>query len=171
MKNAILVVSFVVVLCFALSYQMQATQGMTEQDVKVLVDKGMKIYNTGDVALIPEVYAPEVVLHVSGSTENIIGHEGIKNWVEFVRKAYPDFKIIADETIVKGDKAVTVWTMTGTNTGPRGTVPPTGKKYSIKAISFSYMKDGKVVKEMTVYNVLDMMMQLGYTVNPPEAAK
>jgi len=171
MKNSILVVSFVVVLCFALNYQVQATQGITEQDAKVLVDKALKIYNTGDVALIPEVYAPEYVLHVSGSAEDIVGHEGIKNWVEFVLKAYPDFKIIADETIVKGDIGATVWTMTGTNTGPRGTLPPTGKKFSIKAISFSHMKDGKVVKEMTVYNVLDMMTQLGYKIAPPQPAK
>src|SRR4030043_1842820 len=93
MKNSILVVSFVVVLCFALNYQVQATQGITEQDAKVLVDKALKIYNTGDVALIPEVYAPEYVLHVSGSAEDIVGRAGIKNWVEFVLKAYPDFNI------------------------------------------------------------------------------
>jgi steroid delta-isomerase-like uncharacterized protein len=171
MKNSILVVSFVVVLCFALNYQVQATQGITEQDVKVLVDKALKIYNTGDVALIPEVFAPEVVSHVSGNPEDIIGHEGIKKWVEFVRTSYPDFNLTADETIVKGDIAATVWTMTGTNTGPRGTLPPTGKKFSIKAISFSHMKNGKVVKEMTVYNVLDMMTQLGYKIAPPQPAK
>jgi steroid delta-isomerase-like uncharacterized protein len=171
MKNSILVVSLVVLLCFGLSYKLQAAQGITEQDAKVLVDKALKIYNTGDVALIPEVYAPEMVLHASGSAEDIVGHEGIKNWVEFVRKAYPDFNITADEIIVKGDIGATVLTMTGTNTGPRGTVPPTGKKFRITAISFSHMKNGKIVKEMTVYNVLDMMTQLGYKITPPQPAK
>ncbi|MGB7296081.1 MAG: ester cyclase, partial [Candidatus Aminicenantales bacterium] len=164
MKNSILVVSLVVLLCFGLSYKVQAKQEMTEQDVKVLVDKGMKIYNTGDMALIPELYAPEVVLHVSGNPEDIIGHEGIKKWVEFVRTSYPDFTLTPDETIVKGDKAVTIWTMAGTNTGSRGALPPTGKKFRVKAISFSHMKNGKVVKEITVYDMLELMTQLGYTV-------
>ena len=171
MKNLILVVSLVVLLCFGLSYKVQAKQEMTEQDVKVLVDKGMKIYNTGDMALIPEVYAPEVVYHVSGNPGDIIGHDGIKKWVEFVRIAYPDFSLTPDETIVQGDNVVTIWTMAGTNTGPRGTVPPTGKKYRVKAISFSYMKDGKVVKQITVYDALELMTQLGYILSPPQPAK
>lgn len=171
MKNTILVVSLFLVLCFALNFQVQAKQGITEQDAKVLVDKVLKIYNNGDVALIPEAYAPEIVLHVSGSAEKIIGHEGYKNWVEFVRTAYPDFNMTIDEIFIKGDKVATVFTMTGTNTGPRGTVPPTGKKFRLQGMSFAYMKNGKTVKEISVYNVLDMMTQLGYKFGPPEVAK
>jgi len=171
MKNSILVVSLVVVLCFALNCQVQATQGITEQQAKVLVDKAMKIYNAGDMALIPEVYAPEIVLHASGSAEKIVGHEGYKKWVEFVRTAYPDFHMTADEIVVQGDKVATVFTMTGTNTGPRGTMPPTGKKFRLQGVSVAYSKNGKTVKEISVYNLLDMMMQLGYKLSAPEAAK
>jgi hypothetical protein len=34
-------------------------------------------------------------------------------------------------------------------------------------MSIDYLKDGKLVKEVVVNNVLDMMMQMGFTLNPP----
>ena len=171
MKNSILGVSFVVVLCFALNCQVQATQGITEQDAKVLFDRVLKIYNTGDVALIAEVYAPEVVAHASAFPGDIIGHEGIKNWVESSRIQFPDMNLTFDETFVIADKMVTIWTLTGTNTGPILESPPTGKKIRITGLSVDYVKNGKVVKEITVYNVLDMMTQLGFELNPPKTKK
>ena len=171
MKSFVVVVSLGVVLCFALAFQGQAAQGLTKQEAKVQVDKVMKIYNTGEMALIPGVYAPEIVLSVSGSPEKIVGHEGLKKWIEFVRAAYPDFHMTVDEIIVEGDKVATVYTMTGTNTGSRGPLPPTGKGFRVKGIGFAYLKNGKTVKEISVYNTLDLMTQLGYTLSLPLAAK
>jgi hypothetical protein len=36
-------------------------------------------------------------------------------------------------------------------------------------MSIDYLKDGKFVKEIVVMNVLEMMMQLGFTLAPPQA--
>ncbi len=175
MKNPLLVVSLVVLLCFSLSCKVQAEQGITEENAKVLTGGVLKIFNEGNMALIAEVFAPEVVVHTSTFPQDLVGHEGIKNWVEFSRMTFPDLNMTFDETIVKGNKIVTIWTLTGTNTGPMsmpsGTVPPSGKKVHITGISVSNVQNGKIVKEIVVYNVLEMMMQMGFTLSPPKAGK
>ncbi|TFG73814.1 MAG: hypothetical protein E4H23_12990 [Chrysiogenales bacterium] len=85
----------------------------------------------------------------------------------------PDLVMAFPEVVVQGDKIVTVWTMTGTQTGPMvmpgGTLPPTGRKVSITGLSIDYLKDGKMAKEVVIFNALDMLMPLGFTLAPPQA--
>jgi steroid delta-isomerase-like uncharacterized protein len=171
MKNSILVVSLVVLLCLGFSYKVQAAQGITEEDAKVLGEKMLKIFNKGDLALIAEVFAPEAVVRNSAFSAEIIGHEAIKNFVESTRVSFPDLNIAVDDSIIQGDKMASLWTLTGTNTGPIGTLPPTGKKVHYTGISVAYVKNGKVVKQIAVNNMLETLTQLGYTLNPPKAAK
>ena len=73
---------------------------------------------------------------------------------------------------MKKTKIATVWTLTGTQTGPmvmpNGTLPPSGRKVNITGLAIDYLKDGKFVKEVVVFNLLDMLMQLGFTLAPPQ---
>jgi len=38
-------------------------------------------------------------------------------------------------------------------------------------ISITKEENGKIVEEWVIYNVLDMMMQLGFTLVPPQVEK
>jgi len=173
MKKTILVVSLVILLCFALSCKKQPEQGITEEEAKTLMDGALKIFNEGDMSLIAGIYAPEVIAHTSTFPEDLIGHEGIKKWVESSRAIFPDLNMTFDESIIKGNKIVTVWTLSGTNTGPvsmpSGTLPPTGKKVRVTGLAIDDVQNGKIVKETVVYNVLELMMQMGFTLTPPKA--
>lgn len=124
------------------------------------------------MTLIAEVYSPEVVVNTSSTPIAYTGHEGVKTWVETTRRAYPDMKMTFDEIVAEGDKIATVWTLTGTNTGtlkmPAGELPPTGNKVQIKGLAIDYVQNGKLVKEIVVFDVLAMMMQMGFTLNPPQ---
>ena len=159
-----------VLLCFAISCQQKVEDGITEEEVKAFTDHVLEIWNTGNLALVDEVYALEVVVHSSSSPEDIVGPDGIKAWVTNTRTAFPDFNMMFDEIIVKGDKIVTRWTSTGTNTGTfhmaSGDLPPTGNKIKVSGIAINRVENGKAVDELVVFNVLDMMQQLGFTLTP-----
>jgi steroid delta-isomerase-like uncharacterized protein len=170
MKKSFLAVPLIGLLCFSLSCKEAAVQGVTEEEAKVLTDGVLKIFNEGDMAFIAEVFAPEVVAHTSTFPEDFIGHEGIKNWIESSRAIFPDLNMTFDEIIIKGNKIVTVWTLTGTNTGSMSmpyAVPPTGKKVRVTGLAIDDVQNGKIVKETVVYNVLELMMQMGFTLSPP----
>jgi predicted ester cyclase len=85
----------------------------------------------------------------------------------------PDMVMAFPEIVAQRDKIVTIWTMTGTQTGPMampgGTLPPTGRKVSVTGLSIDYLKDGKLAKEVVIFNTLEMLMQLGFNLLPPQA--
>lgn len=171
MKKFLTIISLVLLLCFTFGCQQQVEEGITEEEAKVLLDSALEIWNNGNLALVEDVFTPEIVAHTSTFPEDIVGFEGIKNWVKFARTAFPDLHMTFDEVIVKGDKIVASFTFTGTNTGPlsmpSGELPPTGKKVRITGLGIDQVQNGKIAEEIVVYNVLEMMMQLGFTLVPP----
>ena len=172
MKKLALFVTLVILACFALSAQMKDEPGMCEKKAQVLLDKVLEMWNKGNLALIPELYTADTVATSSSTPEPFVGHEGIRKWIEVNRAMMPDMVMAFPEMVVQGDKIATVWTLTGTQTGPMqmpgGVMPASGKKIRVSGLAIDYLKDGKFVKEIVVFNVLEMMMQMGFTLNPPQ---
>ena len=171
MKKLLMVIPLVFLLCFSFSCQKQTEEGITDEEAKALLDSALEIWNNGNLVLVEDVFAPEIVAHTSTFPDDIVGLEGIKSWVTFARTAYPDLHMTFDEVIVKGDKIVVRFTLTGTNTGPlsmpTGELPPTGREVRITGLGIDRVQNGKITEEFVVYNVLDMMLQLGFTLTPP----
>ncbi len=155
-------------LCLTFSCQQQVEEGITEEEAKALVERDLEIYNEGNLALIDVTIDPGYVLHNCAFPEDIVGLDALKNMVKFYRTAYPDFHMVGDEMILKVDNIVFRWTMTGTNTGPRGDLLPTGKKMRISGVNIIRVVNGKSQEEWIYYNLLDSYQQLGYTITPPE---
>jgi predicted ester cyclase len=156
-KKLTLFVCLMVLATFALSSQQQVEKTMCEKNSKVLLDK--------------ELYTFDCVATSSSTPVHFVGHEGIKQWIENSRAMMPDLVMAFPEIVAKPDKIVAVWTMTGTQTGPMvtpgGMMPGTGRKVNITGMSIDYLKDGKLAKEVVIFNTLEMLMQLGFTLNPP----
>jgi steroid delta-isomerase-like uncharacterized protein len=172
MKKLLMIFPLVILLCFIFSCQKPVEEGITEEEARAMGDRALEMWNEGNFALAEELYAPEVVMHHSSSPEDIVGLDGVKNWITSSRTMFPDFNMTFDEVIVKGNNTVTRWTMTGTNTGPiqtpMGELPATNKNVRIFGFSLNKAENGKIVEEWVIYNVLDMMLQLGFTLNPPQ---
>ena len=75
----------------------------------------------------------------------------------------PEFDIL--HTIANGDKVVYVWNTKGTQTGPlalpTGVVPPTGKYAEVPGALVAILKEGKIVREKTYWNQVELLAQLG----------
>ena len=133
-----------------------------------LADKYVKAWNEGDLSLFDEVLTPECVRHHVGISEDIIGIEAIKEYVTYMRTAFPDLNVTLDELIIAEDHSIGRWMITGTNTGPMGDSPPTGKKVKYPGIEVARIVDGKLVESWVYYNQAALFIQLGYTITPPE---
>ena len=139
-----------------------------EKEMKVLADKTLEVWNTGNLSLFDEILSPDIVLHEVDISEDFVGIEANKAYVTSARTAYPDFNVTFDEIIITGDYTVIRWTVTGTNTGPIGDSPPTGKKINFSGAMISHVVDGKALETWQYYNNAAIMIQLGYTITPPE---
>jgi steroid delta-isomerase-like uncharacterized protein len=79
--------------------------------------------------------------------------------------AFSDLHFDVLQTVAEGDTVVYVWRATGTHDGPlalpTGTVPPTGKRGDVPGTLVATIKDGKIVREETYWNQIELLAQLG----------
>ena len=139
-----------------------------ENEMKAMSDKYLELWNEGNLSLCDELLSPEIVRHEVDIIEDIIGIEAFKEFVTMERTTFPDFNVTLDELIIKEDNMVGRWTLTGTNTGPFGELPPTGKKVKLSGVEVSHVVDGKIIEQWVYFNQAAMLTQLGYTITPPE---
>jgi len=140
----------------------------TEEEMKALSERMLQVWNEGNLALIDEYCTPDCVQHEADIAEDLVGADAFKEWVTYVRTSYPDFNLTSEELIVKGDKIVVRWTATGTNTGPRGDLPPTGKQVRFSGVTVSRVVNGKIAETWGFYNQAAILLQLGFKFVPPE---
>lgn len=166
--TGIALVVTLVLLSFSLSCQQQVEEGLTEEEAKVLMDRYMETMNEGNLALVEEILDPEFVLRTPASPEPIVGVEGYKASVTNTSNTFSDFNCTIEELIVKGDRIWSRFTITGTNTGPLGKIPATGKKFQVSGLAITRVANGKIAEDETFWNVLDLYQQLGFTLIPPQ---
>jgi len=165
-------IAILVLICLTFSgCQQQTTDAITEEDAKALMDRYMEIHNEGTLELADEIFHPEFVLKTPFLPEPIVGIQALKDVITNLRKTFADFKGTIEEVVVKGDKIWSRYTMTGTNTGPLGDLPPTGKKMHVTGMAITRVADGKIIEDQTYWNVLGLYQQLGFTLTPPQAEK
>ncbi len=101
-------------------------------------------------------------IRVAGSQKEMQAHMAV------YFTAFPDLEVVFDSVHIKDNKVFMHWTSTGTNTGVFGEFPATGKKVKINGLSHLYFDDmGMLYQEDVYFNELDLLQQLGYTLNPP----
>ncbi|GMQ82966.1 MAG: hypothetical protein BMS9Abin05_2436 [Rhodothermia bacterium] len=140
---------------------------ITYEEASVLLDRYMETMTESDMALIDEIISPEFVLRSPMFPEPIVGIEGYKALVTNTARTFSDFTATIDEIVVHGDQLWGRFSMSGTNTGPLGELPPTNKSFSITGLAVTRVADGMIVEDETFWNVLDLYQQLGFTLTPP----
>ena len=119
--------------------------------------------NRGDVSHADEAFAPDCIVHITGSPVADLPLDGFKEMAAGLLAAFPDLRFAVGDEIVAGDKAARRWTAEGTNTGPLGDIPPTGKRMRIDGLVFDRVVDGKVVERWEQWDQPAMLRQLGLT--------
>jgi steroid delta-isomerase-like uncharacterized protein len=159
--------SLLILLCLTFSCQQQVKEGLTEEEAKALVERDLEIYNEGNLTFVNEHIDPNYVEHDAALPEDIVGIDAFKERITNLRTNYPDLNCTVEELIVKDDRIVWRWVITGTNTGTTSDIPPTGKKTRIEGVGILRVANGKIVERLAYYNQATMLRQLGYTITLP----
>ena len=118
-----------------------------------------EVYNRGDLALVDEVAASELVIHAG--SQDIRGREGAKQYVAALRAGFPDLRFTIEDQVAEGDMVVTRWTARGTHGGEFQGVPATGREVRMAGTDIDRIVGGKVVECWTHVDELGLMRQLG----------
>jgi steroid delta-isomerase-like uncharacterized protein len=87
---------------------------------------------------------------------------GVIQYFQSLRAAFPDMRMVPEDVIASGDKAVARVRVTGTHTGPFMGLAPTGKRIEVSLIDIiRFGDDGRAREHWGVVDQLAMLQQLG----------
>lgn len=119
------------------------------------------LINGHNLALADELFGPGYADHSPGAPPVAAGPEGVRETDAFFRGAFPDMHYTIEDLFGAGDRAAVRWTTRGTNTGPMGAMPPTGKAVTVSAVYIFRAEDGKLTDAWGDFDALGMQQQLG----------
>src|SRR5437763_347338 len=127
-----------------------------------------QVWNERDMALVQELFAPDVVRHDSASPTQteIHGLEKMKQMISTVSRAFPDLYQTLDDQIAEGDKVVNRWTARGTHQGAYMGIAPTGKSITFTGITIFRIAEGKIVEQWVEQDMVGFLQQLGVMPSP-----
>lgn len=131
------------------------------QENKALIRRFYEeVFNKKNLAAVDKFYAPNHIDHTLPAGLPV-GPEGTKKAIEIIMTAFPDLHVTIEDMIAEGDKVVTRFTTHGTQQGPLGGIPPTGKPVAISTIEVTRIEDGKIIEDWGLDDRLGMLQQLG----------
>ena len=131
-----------------------------------------EVWNTGNVAALEELIAPNIVLHfdypadIPGLAENQPGLEAIKHFVSQLRTTFPDYHFTVELQVAEGDLVVTHGTARGTHQGLYWDLTfqglaPTGKQVTWTETAIDRFVEGKIVENWINEDALGRLQQIG----------
>ena len=135
---------------------------MSTETNKALLRKWIEEgWNKGDLAVVDEVYAPNVAQHDPGSPFPVNNTEGLKMYVGMYKSAFPDLTFTVEDLVAEGDKVLWRFNSRGTHTGALGPIPPTGKTGDVAGMVLFRCANGQIAEVWVNVDTLGLMQQLG----------
>lgn len=132
--------------------------------VRHIIETGV---NRADLDVFRAVLSPEYARH-SQATTDMPEIRGIEQMLEFLREifaTFPDWHEEIELLVAEGPYVACITRGTGTQRGPMGDLPPTGKTIEIMNFIFHRIENGKIAETWIGWDNLAAMAQLG--VLPP----
>lgn len=125
-------------------------------------------FNRHDVEAATSGYADSVVFTDHAMGVSLKSVQEIKDHVRMYLDAASDGRVAIREFIEAGDTIVLELTFTGTNDGPLGPLPATGRHITLDGVDiFRFDTEGRIVSEEWYYDQLALLVQLGH-MQPPK---
>lgn len=135
--------------------------------VRRIIDEGV---NTGNLDAFRQVLAPDYRRH-SQATLEMPEIEGPDQMIAFLSAHFasvPDWREEIELIIAEGDKVALITRGTGTQAGPMGDIPATGRKIDVMNYIVHRIENGRIAETWIGWDNLTVLMQLG--LYPPPAA-
>jgi steroid delta-isomerase-like uncharacterized protein len=139
--------------------------GMSLDENRTLVRRYYDEVLTGrDRGLLEHLVDPSFVSHISGGPD--VGADVYAAAVGATHAAFPDLVVTVCDQVAEGDKVVTRWSATGTQTGSFAGVPATGRSITVTGIHIHRVLDGRLVEHWEELNQLGALRQMGALGSP-----
>ncbi|MFN8533787.1 MAG: ester cyclase [Dehalococcoidia bacterium] len=126
-----------------------------------------EVFNGGRFAAVDELLAEDFVNHDQEGTAHSAGRAGVRAMFQALRTAFPDLNYQTDDLFVAGDLVVDRGFSSGTHNGPLFSIPPSGRRFTMKEMHINRVRDGQMVEHWGVSDSLKMRQDLGLGLSQP----
>jgi len=140
---------------------------MTEANKKIVrafADAG----NRNDLEAFDTVLAPDFVRHCEATPEvTVTTCEEFKQFYRDTAETFPDQQMILDTLVAEEDRVAFWGKFSGTQSGPMGPFPPTGRRLESEVAGMFRIEAGRIAELWVTWDNLSGLAQLGLF-PPPE---
>jgi len=131
---------------------------------KAIVRHALDCLNAGHVDGFVGMLAPDYVRHCQAmppEMQELRGPDAMRAWLLANQQTFPDYREEIEMLVGEGDLIAWRSLGTGTQTGPMGPLPATGRRMSISIIGLHRVENGKLVETWTSWDNVAALRQLG----------
>jgi len=118
------------------------------------------VINDRDPAALQEILGASVTHHAAGGYPDSMDPAEVATMMDDFLAAFPDLQITIDDLIVENDKVVERYTASGTQTGPLGELPATGRSATWTGINIFRIACGRIAEVWSEVDALARSRQL-----------
>ncbi|MGH7911690.1 MAG: ester cyclase [Candidatus Dormibacteraceae bacterium] len=118
-----------------------------------------EVWNAGHLEVLDEVFAPDVIVHVS-LADKTQGSAVFKDVIADWRRAFPDIHHDIDGLLERDDETVVRWHGAGTHRGTFAGIAPTGRPMSYGGMTWCRIEAGRIAEAWVAANVDQMTASL-----------
>jgi steroid delta-isomerase-like uncharacterized protein len=136
---------------------------MSSEEHKAIVRRFFNAFAANDQATLETLLAPDLVAYLPGDLDPVT-HDVFLDIVRRWNTAFSDLQFTLEQQIAEGDTVANRITLQGVhNRGDFLGLPPTDKPIAIRLITTERITNGRIVERWVVFDLLDLMQQLGAT--------
>ena len=134
---------------------------------KAIIRRWEDALNSGNLDALDKIVKPGFVRHSQATPE--VDVRSLKQFKQFDRQSrevFGDFRVSLEMLVAEGDMVAFWGTFAGTQIGPWGPFPPTGKPVESDMGGMFRLEDGKIAELWVTWDNLTGLMQLGHFPRP-----
>jgi steroid delta-isomerase-like uncharacterized protein len=144
--------------------QLELNKNLTKQFAEAL--------NTANWDMFDILLAEDFLRHSQATTDmQVTSRDDMKQLMQLYQEFAPDQKLTIDFIIAKGNMVAGYGTYSGTNTGPLGELPATGKPFELKNINIFQIVNGRIAEQWVEWDNMAILTQLGLFPTPSQYGK
>jgi steroid delta-isomerase-like uncharacterized protein len=132
-------------------------------EVRSLIRRFEEAMNSRRLDLLDDILSADVVRHCQATPQlSVRTREEFEQFLQQDTATFPDNVQTFTQIVVEGDRAAVWATYEGTQTGPMGPFPPSGKKARFDFAGVFRIDDGRIAEFWITWDNVTVLSQLGH---------
>lgn len=136
---------------------------MSEQNMKNVRSLLEEVWTQGNLALLPEIMAEDVVAYPMPQMDALRGREDYQHFIAVYKGVFLDMKFHIEDQFASGNKVATRWIATVTDpSGESSQDAATGERLAIDGTTITHHdSSGKIIAEWATWDTQSLMQSVG----------